>query len=47
MSKLVVVDMFAEPSKEEMMVKNQLQLDIDVKVPQSALVSANKQFKYY
>jgi len=39
--------MSAEPSKEEMMVKNQLLLDIDVKVPQSAHVFANKRSKYY
>jgi len=47
MSKLVVVDMSAEPSKEEMMVKSQLLLDIDAKVPQSAHVFANKHGKYY
>ena len=34
MSKLMVVDM-SEPSKEEMIVKNQLILDIDEKLPQS------------
>jgi hypothetical protein len=39
--------MSAEPSKEEMMVKNQLLLDIDVKVLASAHAFANKQVKYY
>ena len=40
------VDMFAEPLLEETMVKNQLQLDIDVKVVISALAFAkNKKFK--
>jgi hypothetical protein len=45
MSKLVVVDMSTEPLKEEMMVKNQLLLDKNVKVPQSIHVLTVKQFK--
>ena len=45
MSKLVVVDMSTEPLKEEIMVKNQLLLDKNVKVPQSIHVLTVKQFK--
>ena len=46
MSKLMVVDM-SEPSKEEMIVKNQLILDIDEKLPQSVHSFVVKGVIYY
>ena len=46
MPKLMVVDM-SEPSKEEMMVKNQLLLDIDAKLPQSVHAFVVKGVIYY